>query len=79
MGLRFPVFPGSEEVIPENETLIHVFSVIFTSENMRRYLAVFGWRKGSGNGFQAFPASFLEPYGLPDRIGEVHDFYVGET
>jgi len=46
---------------------------------MRRYLAVFGWRKGSGNGFQVFPASFLEPYGLPDRFGEVHDFYVEET
>ncbi len=42
IGLRFPVFPGIETVIPENETIIHAIPVIFTSVRQRRYLGVFG-------------------------------------
>jgi hypothetical protein len=50
-GLRFPVFPVTETVIPENETVIHAITVIFTSETMRRYLGVFGRRKGRRDRF----------------------------
>jgi hypothetical protein len=64
IGLRFPVFPGTETVIPKNETVIHAIIVIFTSETMRRYLGVFGRRKGRGDGFQPVSAHFLAPDGF---------------
>ena len=57
-GLRFPVFPETEEVIPENETVIHAFPVIFTSVRQRRYLGAFGQRKGRWNGFWLVSQNF---------------------
>ena len=63
-GLRFPVFPDTETVIPGNETVSHAIPVIFTSETMRRYLGVFGGRKGRGDGFQPVSAYFLAPDGF---------------
>ena len=76
-GLRFPVFPEPEEVIPDNETLIHRFSVIFTSKNMRRYLGVFGPRKAGTYGFSAEPA-FLPGWKCYQVLSEPADFSVGE-
>jgi len=46
------VWPPREAVIPENATVIRPKSVVFTSLEYQRYLAVFGRRNGVWIGIQ---------------------------
>ena len=45
-GLRLPIFPVPEGIIPENGGIIHPASPVLTPERQRSYLATFCGRNG---------------------------------